>query len=395
MDFNIHLNRVRFIVCLLASSLSVVTGTITFSSQQQDLSRLAYINGFVYAGGEETIYKFDKDSLQVVNSAPLARSISCGAAPCMANDNDRGFVHYLSQYDDSHLILCNTLFGHCEIRKLDDLSLTKTSEAYIVTNDRKGAVVATIAPFVNDGIAQPSTWIASSYYNKEPSYAIASRQQNFSLTVNKPRVSVFNSGYSSFRPYSAQQNNDIGALKYVYAFSNDRFRFFVKRKYGKSSIAGICNNDEKFATYVEIPLECTSDTGEKKQIIQAAYSAALSTNLRNSLANTSGISAADTWLYAAFGNSNASANLSVCIFSTKQIISKIQETFVACHKENSNNDLVRIGPPELVAGASSCVRVSWHTITFQSFSRRMFRDGIFVNSFDLSDIFPQSANQLL
>lgn len=349
-------------VCsLLLASLSVVNA-VSHSDVQSDLTRLAYINDAIYVGGQDRLYKLDKDNLQVLHSTTLSTNISCGDEPCSRSPNAHGWVHYLSQYGSGHAILCSSLHGHCEIRALGDLSLNSSSEGYIVTNDRNGGVVATVAPFINNGIAETSIWIASSYFSvpssSSSSYALAARNHTLGLTIKKERINVFTKGYSSSKTYANSPGANIGALKYVYSFANDQFRFFVKRRAHDSSIAGVCNNDKKFSTLVEIPLACRTSGGDIRPVIQAAYSSTVGLNLRNSLDNNANISLDDTLLYAAFGSSNASERLELCVFSAQEIINKIQQAFLACHKDGDNT-LVKYGPVELTGPSSSeCLSVS-------------------------------------
>lgn len=348
------------LACLYAVSAQVTTSTqVTASSSLRSPTKLVYIKDFVYVGGKNILYKLDKDNLEVIKSALLARDISCGGEACSIQAADDGWVNYISQYSDSNLILCSTLVGHCEIRSLDDLTLTTVSQGYIVSNQRTSTVVATISPFKDNGVAQPAIWIASSYYEYTKSYAMASRKPDFSLTVQNQQEGVFTSGYSSAREYSANPANllNMSSLHYLYSFSHNGFRFFVKRKGGKSSVAGLCNNDKKFTTLVEVSLACSADGGQTKHVIQAAHSAGVSSNLLESLGNSTGISQDDTLLYAAFGETTTSQALSVCMFSAKQLVAKFQQAFISCHRHGDTRD-VRIGPAELTRNVVDCTSVS-------------------------------------
>lgn len=141
-------------------------------------------------------------------------------------------------------------------------------------------------------------------------------------------------------------------ITYVYGFSSEGFSYFLttqpknantpNREY-ISKIVRICQNDTKYYSYTEIPIECVSKSQSiKYNLVQAAFLATAGEDLANSL----GVTTKDDILYSVFSEGNPhfpTNNSALCIYSLKFIEKKFMENIETCFNGRSTRDLDFIG----------------------------------------------------
>ncbi|KAG6453851.1 plexin A3 [Manduca sexta] len=146
-------------------------------------------------------------------------------------------------------------------------------------------------------------------------------------------------------------------INYVYGFSSDGFSYFLTtqlRGVGSetfySKLVRVCQDDEDYYSYTEIPIFCTGE-GEaggnfEYNLVQAAFVGKAGSVLAAEL----GITAQHDVLFAAFSqsesiNTNTPSNLSaLCVYSLKAIRRKFMLNIKNCFSGNGPRGLDFISP---------------------------------------------------
>ena len=339
-----------------ASNVCCQQQTVISTDQFRPLQKLIYSDDQLYVAGTDRIYRLNITSLAVSKSSLLNGTERCGST-CSSK------VTVLEAYNSTHLFLCFTYLGRCALLGKTELKATALSERNIVTDNSNLGTVVFVEAIVSystesQEITENSLWITNSY-SANNAFAMAIwRPDTFQLVYQGPST-LKGSGPQSALEYRKNATN----LQYVYAFHMDGLRFYVKNQNGLSYLGGVCSNDPLFTTLVELPLQCTSEGGLPLKFVKAAYMARAASNLYHILQRSEpDVPPSDIYLFGLFAKNATSSSISVCAFSVRALIKRLNSVFTMCHDEGNSED-VHVGPDELLNGAGVCrpFQVSAHS----------------------------------
>nr|KAI8732931.1 plexin-A2-like isoform X2 [Biomphalaria glabrata] len=237
--------------------------------------------GQVYIGATNRLHQLTSN-LSLVQSAVVGPRednpncphpiVPCSEAKVPTASITKGLV---INYEDQSIILCTNLFhGFCQILKLNNITVTNSvANKPLVPNTAEGSCVMLIAPGADKS---NSLYIGAEYTSlgiekyRDLVPSISSRELKSLEFVHRDteggtRISMINGNRKDF------------TLKFVYAFASSGYVYFIvnQKKDLKSSewvtrISRLCQGDKYFRSYVEIPLECSSDPAASSGIAQAA-----------------------------------------------------------------------------------------------------------------------------
>jgi len=249
----------------------------------------------------------------------------------------------------SQLVTCGTVYqGSCQSRDLSDISMyvtdvvagTKGEYGFVASTDPAHPAVAFVAPGTPDGVrlyVGTDDAPSSETHFRKYTCGVTSRYLNGSETfqIKSP------SGYSDLGTF-AHLSKDAATsqyfiMTYVAGFSVNGFSYFVTTQpevYPANSstprvskLSQVCQQDEFFDSYVEMPITCRSNSNDYN-LVQAAT--LLQPGSR--LASTLGLSTTEHLLLAAFYDERDSA---LCVYRLTDIRSRFTENIQACYDNSS------------------------------------------------------------
>ncbi|ROT77169.1 Plexin-A4 [Penaeus vannamei] len=321
--------------------------------------------GMVYAGGVNRLYKLDPNlrRLQYVVTGPVKDSVQCSASVCfgdtilnMKTTNNVNKVLVIDYYR-SRLIVCGTVRqGSCQVCKLQDITqLTRNVSEAIVANSATASTVAFIArgvpnPFRPHVLYVGVTYTGNSVHRDEVP-AVASRsledERFLDVAIHYPRTST--------RMWVNSLVRKQYLITYVYGFSSEKFSYFLTRQMEDtnpkspyiSKLVRVCQNDQDYYSYTEIPIECKDSQGKHYNLAQAAFLGKPGTDLATQM----GIQPNDDVLFAVFScgredsprpaNSNA-----LCVYSMKSIRRRFIDNIQECYRGKGERGLNFISPSQ-------------------------------------------------
>ncbi|KAH7948540.1 hypothetical protein HPB52_024104 [Rhipicephalus sanguineus] len=300
----------------------------------------------VIVGGRNALYKLSADnfSLEATHrTGPKNDSVMCPPYPKECSDsrtltdNDN---RVLLQFGKHAVVLaCGTTSqGICAWHQpLRGLNVSKFMNDELAVNyvASKDSTVA----FFN---GNPGTLFVGSTYDGRPleyhPYAVSARvlekSDSFKLRAFEPSmVSFVNVNERWKKSYR---------VTYVYAFSHNGFAYFVTVQNKGASLesfetrlARVCESDDSFLTYMEIPIECPKDAGLR-------YTIATSASL--------GPSGMSKVLAVAFGSpfggrmdtNDPSQGSALCFFDMDHVEDAFRKTVENCNQATSKAKLSRL-----------------------------------------------------
>ncbi|KAL1426125.1 hypothetical protein MTO96_018507 [Rhipicephalus appendiculatus] len=200
---------------------------------------------------------------------------------------------------------------------------------------------STVAFFNGDPGSNPTLFVGSTYDGRPVEYhpyAVSARvlekADSFKLRALKQSVVSFVNVNERWKKSYR--------VKYVYAFSHNGFAYFVTVQNKGSSLesfetrlARVCENDDSFLTYMEIPIECPKDAGLR-------YTIATSASL--------GPSGMSKVLAVAFGSpfggrmdtNDPSQGSALCFFDMDHVEEAFLKTVENCNQATSKAKLSRL-----------------------------------------------------
>ena len=313
--------------------------------------------GRIYIGAVNNIY-------QLASNLTLEKHVQTGPSPdnpkCLSppkpckyerTNMDSYTKAMVIDYGHRRLIICSNLYlGQCHKRKLSDIN-KKDPGIYppMVPNDKQSKCVVLIAPgptHNKDALyiaATRSTVGISAYRDLVP--AIATRNlETFKLAVS--------STYDKSKKEMEAQQRDVFFVDYIFGFSSKGFNYFLtvqkentelseNVKY-VSRIVRICQKDQGYLSYTEVPLEC-SFRGKFYNLVQTATVGKVGDDLSQSL----GMRKDEDALFALFSASQKNkipTNDSVlCIYSVRRLMTYFTENIQKCFEGIGN-----VGPAHFV-----------------------------------------------
>jgi len=317
-------------------------------------------NGKLYVGAVNRLYQLSEtlEEEKRVITGPKDDNPNCPPTDdCTCYNNCEDLVRRPTEsinkalvidYDAKRLIACSNLFqGHCEKRRLNDISKGDDPilDKPMVSNDKNSKVVMFIAPGPIDppgdnvlyvGVTRSSEGL-SVYKDLVP--ALSSRN------LNSFELAFSGVGVASKKELE-QQQRDVFKVDYVNGFSSGGFSYFlaVQRQSVEvgpqtqyvTRLLRVCQHDEKYYSYTEVPLECTH-TGATYNIVRAAYVTKAGSDLAQSLnlSHLPPLTHNDDVLFALFSKSQPQtaepiADSVLCIYPLKQIRRVFTQTIQDC-----------------------------------------------------------------
>ncbi|XP_014213127.1 plexin-A4 [Copidosoma floridanum] len=356
-------------------SSSAVVGQF-HDPEVEKLNHLAVdkITGRVYVGAVNRLYQFSPDlSLTAKEiTGPRKDSSECSMGGCPS-----GTVQTLSanvnkalviDYTTGRLISCGSLFqGMCYVRDLHNISqgVTEVRES-VVANNATASTVAFIAPGPpNPPVSQVMyvgvSYTSNSFYRSEvPAVSSRSLDKDRMLNIADSTVTT------GTRMYVNSLSRERYPINYIYGFSSEGFSYFLTTQPVStnvnnfiSKLVRVCQDDQHFYSYTEIPIECNGKNGKIYNLVQAAYMGKAGSVLAGNLGNTP----QDDVLFAVFAesdgpNSNKPSNnqSALCVYSLKNIRRKFMSNIQHCFSGNGVRGLDFISP------GHDCVQTKLQTI---------------------------------
>ncbi|XP_064605454.1 plexin-A2-like isoform X2 [Liolophura sinensis] len=341
-----------FYCCVvLTSILSVVSSTYVVS-EFTDPSNPGIFNhvvvnkntGIIYMAAVNKIYKITPNLTleSSVKTGPMKDNPQCYPRDpfhCPTQELRPNFnkVLLIDYGKTQRLIACSTLFhGFCEKRDLQNIT-KKDADVYepVVANDETSSTVAFIAPGPSPSQGEPQSsvmYVGATWTNVGlPAY------RDLVPSFSSRNLTDFKIFYKSWSASSKQdiesQQRDRFRVEYVYGFSSDNFSYMVtkqkKNTYSSkyiSKMIRICQNDKRYYSYAEVPLNC-SHQGTMYNIVRAARVGKAGTELAQSL----GIALTEDVLYAVFSKSPAEQEDSaMCVFPLTRISDIFTQNIKKC-----------------------------------------------------------------
>lgn len=263
-----------------------------------------------------------------------------------------------------HLIVCGSFnHGVCQIRSLDSLKLQTNGTVYVVSRTPLQAA-ALITP-AGKRSGTRALYVATSW-DKE--YFTSSDLKYITPAVSTRIIDDLNRLFDPAKDaiaansYLQYRENVVYHAKFIYAFSAGIFNYFVSvqqtvesftesftkdckggcstnQSKFKTFIVRLCQEDEVYSSYMELPLDCKGSNGTSFNIAQSAYL----TKAGDGLA----VDASTDVLVVTFfkvdkGWSGPSQYSAVCTYSVKEIKATLVSNLQNC-VNNANDE--EIGLP--------------------------------------------------
>uniref|UniRef100_A0A3B1K773 Plexin A2 n=1 Tax=Astyanax mexicanus TaxID=7994 RepID=A0A3B1K773_ASTMX len=374
----------RIVACLWFFTSSVWPNscfgqtTNTFQSDRRDwsFSHLAVhqSTGTVYLGGVNRIYKLSPELNLLVthNTGPEQDNQACYPPlimqPCSEPLSYTNNVNKLLLIDHSQnrLLACGSLYqGVCKLLRLDDLFVlaepSHKKEHYFSSVNRTGGMCGVIVSHRDSRDSRSSRGDATLYIGT----AVGGKQDYFpTISARKlPRdpesASMLDYElHTDFLSSLVKIPSDTLALVtqfdiyYIYGFSSGDFVYFLTVQpetsdaggspaelFYTSRIVRLCKGDNKFHSYVSLPIGCVRK-GVEYRLLQAAYLAKAGSVLAKAL----NVSEQDDVLFAVFSKGQKqyqrpSDDSALCLFTIRDINARIKERLRSCYQGEGNLEL--------------------------------------------------------
>ena len=309
------------------------------------------ISGKVYIGGvNELIQLHPNLTVSIITkTGPRNYSLECPPDPRKSCEEQRKPTNSTSKLlvidtKGGTVIACSTLFfGFCEKYSLKDLKLRSTHYETVVTNSDLSAV-----GMLSDGFGTDDELL---YVGSAPS-PLSTRHVPMLATRKVDTLDVAHrvASSASFIDYRLHSRPEFITFKEVFDYGNYIYYLTVQKdwtsvdsdtaEYG-THLVRICKHDQKYHSYIQIPLICHL-WPDGYNIAQAAYLgkagkilADLTKNEKEKLAEE------DDVIYIAFSQSFSNSHTlksgsALCVYSMKNIISIFARNLAECFRGNGH-----------------------------------------------------------
>ena len=340
----------------------------------------------IFIGGKNLLLKASSTlkELKRITTGPKPDNKECLASQpdCTLENTDNRNKILLIDSRNKKLITCGNLtHGVCQGRNLETLSVEiSNNNEYVVSNSELPSV-AVIGPSWDGkrALYVATSWDGKTYGSRflnfliNPKSAVSTRNLDGSDVFAVPANSALDG-------YSYLQFKDLNYLvNYVYGFTLGGFTYFVSvqettesynqkknPKVFSTFIIRICQRDNYYFSYLELPLKCKGTNGTNFNIGTSAYL----TKPGKFFATSSGIQASDEVLVVTFvqtnGGWNDSASKSgVCFYPVKEINEKLAADQKKCADGSYSRE--KYGLPGLGDVKNCATTVIFNTVTNHEF----------------------------
>lgn len=365
--------KLPLLICLSSMFFSMCScQTLTvFRSERPEwsLSHLAVhqSSGVVYVGGVNRVYKLSSDLALLVthNTGPELDNQACYPPlimqPCSEPLTRTDNINKLLLVDDLHnrLLACGSLYqGVCKILRLDDLFIlaepSHKKEHYFSSVNQTGGMSGVIVSrdqgrererdatlYIGTSVGGKQDYFPTISSRKLPKDAESAAMLDYEL-------------HTDFVSSLVKIPSDTLALvthfdiDYVYSFSSSNFVYFLTVQpetetpgelFYTSRVVRLCKGDDKFHSYVSLPMGCVKNRVEYR-LLQAAFLAKAGSVMAAAL----NITEQDDVLFAVFSKGQKqyrrpSDDSTLCIFTIRDINSRIKERLRSCYQGEGNLEL--------------------------------------------------------
>ena len=334
---------------LLQAALATFTTNATMNKLTVDTA-----SGLVYVGATNKLYQLDADLKlsKTVTMGPEMDNILCTSR----EDSDTCFygtkvvqkeltdnVNKILAIDErnGHLITCGSLFqGFCQVRDLDNITMShayENREYYrIAANDAAMSTVAFVAPGPPDPNQTDVLYVGTTFTG------IALRHDTPAVSSRALVGAMLNYAVSggiqvkhTWIKLSVDRRKDY-IVNYVTGFSTNGFSYFLTVQRSStttydyvSKIIQICQSDDSYSSYVEMPITCGA-----YNIIQSATIVQPGSDLQEM-----GPIAIATFSKSGASNSDITTPASesaICVYRLSAIRQRFTENIRRCFEGNGN-----------------------------------------------------------
>lgn len=314
-------------------------------------------NDAIVVGGRNALYMLSSAnfSLEAVQSTgPEQDSVECPPDPLPCDhsraetDNDNRVLLQLSSH--AVVLACGTVSqGMCALHQpLRELAIRRPVDKRLTAN-YVASKESTVA-FFGTGIYEANLFVASTYDRRPLPYhpfAVSARALDgtgsFHLRALSNTTASFVNVYKDFK--------SSYLIRYVYGFTYGGFAYFVTvQNKGaaldlfETRLVRVCEGDDSFLTYMEMPIQCPKDDGLRFTIATSASFGPPS----NWAGSNPG--AGSKMLAVAFGSpidgrrdkNDPSLGSAVCFFDMARVEEAFRETVVSCNEGKERAKLSRL-----------------------------------------------------
>ena len=339
------------------------------------LNNLAYdnITKSIFIGGVNVLLKASASLVEIkrYKTGPNLDYIDCyqdKGQICPGKTTNNTNKVLLVDNTKRRLVTCGSYkHGVCQIRSLDTLAVQTDGTVYVVSNAPLPAM-ALITPWGKTpgkrAIYVATTWDRK--YIEDPNLSLIKRSVVSTRIIDdlnrifEPARDDFSYSYLQF------QYDGIYQAKYIFAFSAGDFNYFVSvqetiksfetckqcsndKKTFKTFIVRLCQEDEIYASYMELPLECKGSNGTTFNIAQSAYLTKAGDGL--SLDASEDVLVI-TFFKAVRGWNGPSQNSAMCMYSVKEINAGLASNLKNCVDKDTPDEI--LGLPWVLNGERKC-----------------------------------------
>ncbi|XP_039605138.1 plexin-A2 isoform X2 [Polypterus senegalus] len=367
-------HRVAFLLTvLLPPEVSWCQSFGTFHAENRDWTfnhlTVHQKTGMLYIGAVNRVYKLSGNLTLLVshNTGPEEDNKSCYppliVQPCnepltLTNNVNKLL---LIDYSQTRLLACGSLYqGVCKLLRLDDLFIlvepSHKKEHYLSSVNETGTMYGVIVPsqgedgtlFIGTAVDGKQDYFPTISSRKLPKDPESSAMLDYELHTD------FVSSLIKI-PSDTLTLVSHFDIFYVYGFASGNFVYFLTVQpetplglnsgahgtdlFYTSRIVRLCKDDNKFHSYVSLPIGCTRH-GVEYRLLQAAYRSKPGEVLAAAL----NISAQDDVLFAVFSKGQKQYHhppddSALCVFTIRDINARIRERLQSCYQGEGNLEL--------------------------------------------------------
>ncbi|XP_070557477.1 plexin A3-like [Ptychodera flava] len=276
----LHFTKTVFVIAMMArvtmstptrmsnADIYAVANFTDFNSEGFNHLMVHNVSGDVYIGGVNQLYRLNENLELVVN-------ITTGPEYDDEDKTHDTFNKILAcNYAGNDLITCGGYRGDCQIRHMEDLSETYSTDhpTYVAANMSDDSTIGFVAPHYHLG--QQFLYVGTTSTSQNPGNPFVSGRQLEGDQV----FEVFEDGNGNTRVDVTLPLTLIYSIRYVAGFNYNSYSYFVTIQQQPadsssayiSKLVRVCQRAESnyFNSYTEVTLSCRD---ESYNLAQAAY----------------------------------------------------------------------------------------------------------------------------
>ena len=321
-----HLFRTHFCYQVFFCT-TIAAAQLVFQPENVNLANVVidHSTGNVYVGGENYIFKLNKNLTQLQNVS--TKCLEDGCATVTSNTNQLLIIENLKGIP--RLFACGTYsYGLCVTYDIKSLSYTvlEGTVGAVSSNTQYGSIAL-------EDPAKNGILIATTTFGKEETpkdYTLNTYDSNLcgGAVPVKPCI----------RTKSPLQLSDARPkMYYILAVIVGKFRYFFSHNMKDgTNVARLCedyDHIQKIKTYMEIPLQCVGKDGTNYKQLVAAKVVRPDGKLAEKFGSTGNDD--DAVLIGVFQKSSTSSGTALCIYTFKEINATFWKNIKECFSSNS------------------------------------------------------------